>query len=113
MKGDFGIGSRVWPGIGKVMEEAAEVTQVCAKLIATGGDPIYFDQTNLKTALENEVGDLLAALEFIQRHCNLDTNNIDLQQEKKLDGYEQWHLNGLKAPAPVDAPEVEEEDDEE
>ena len=79
-----------------MVEEAAEVQQVIGKLIATRGEEGYWDGSNLRERLEDEIGDLLAALEFVQRHCNLDTNRIDLQQEKKLEGFEVWHLKGDK-----------------
>ncbi len=43
--GDFSIGSDIWPGISKLIEEAAEVGQVCGKLIGSGGghvlDPLH------------------------------------------------------------------------
>lgn len=34
----FGIGSTVWPGLAKTMEEAGEVLQLLGKIVARGGD---------------------------------------------------------------------------
>jgi len=36
--GDFSIGSAVWPGVSKVIEEMGELQQVLGKLIAVAGD---------------------------------------------------------------------------
>lgn len=38
MRGPYGIGSDVWPGLAKLQEESCEVGQILAKIIARGGD---------------------------------------------------------------------------
>ena len=56
--GDFSIGSDVWSGISKLIEEAGEVTQVCGKLIAIAGASEHWDGTDLRERLEDEIADL-------------------------------------------------------
>jgi hypothetical protein len=46
--GPYSIGSTVWPGLSKLVEEMGEVGQVVGKLIATGGDPAHRDGTDLR-----------------------------------------------------------------
>lgn len=61
----FAIGDERWPGISKLVEESGEVLQVCGKLVWTHGDVTHFDGSNLKSRLETELGDLLAAIAFV------------------------------------------------
>lgn len=98
--GDFSIGGRVWPGLSKLIEEAAEVLQVAGKLQGSRGDVARFDGTNLKERLECELGDLLAAVEFVQRHNPLGRAAIERQRDAKLALFETWHRDQQ---VPVDA----------
>jgi hypothetical protein len=61
--GDFSIGSKVWPGASKVIEEIGELMQVLGKLIAVAGDTKHWDG-DLRPRLVEEMGDLTAALMF-------------------------------------------------
>lgn len=81
--GPFSIGSALWPGISKLVEEAGEVTQVCGKLIGSGGDINHWDGTNLKERLEDEIGDLIAACMFVIVVCDLDWKRITTRWESK------------------------------
>jgi hypothetical protein len=56
----FGIGADTWPGLAKLAEEASEVIQIIAKLIATGGRTDHWSGMDLGKALEDELGDLEA-----------------------------------------------------
>lgn len=96
--GDFSIGSEVWPGISKLIEECGEVLQVCGKLIAISGDTKHWDGTNLRERLETELGDLAAAMEFVVARCELNGSAIRRQAESKRRQYEKWHAKGDPAP---------------
>ena len=61
--GDFAIGSRVWPGTSKLVEEMGELQQVLGKLIATGGDTDHWSG-DLRRMLVEELGDVSAAVRF-------------------------------------------------
>ena len=89
--GDFSIGALVWPGVSKLIEEAAEVLQVAGKLLGSRGDVDHFDGSNLKARFEVELGDLLAAVDFVSRHNDLDAAAIKRQRQAKLARYEEWH----------------------
>lgn len=105
----FSFGSTICPGLAKAGEEAGEVCEVAAQVIAEvirvagrtvqvigkavmiGGLGDHFDGTNLKVRLEEETGDFLAAAEFMQRHGVIDRTAVTLRKAQKLDLYEKWH----------------------
>lgn len=63
--GSFSIGSNVWPGVSKLIEEVGELGQVLGKLIATHGAIEHWDGTDLEDRLIEEMGDVLAAIDFV------------------------------------------------
>lgn len=89
--GDFSIGGRLWPGIGKLVEECGEVLQVCGKLVGSRGAAEHWDGTDLRQRLEVELGDLLAAVNFVADKNGLDRQAIERQRVKKTALFEEWH----------------------
>ena len=87
----FAIGADRWPGISKLMEETAEVVQVCSKLLATYGDVMHWDGSNLRDRLEEELGDALAAIDFVLMLCPLDAQRVMERRASKLKLFQQWH----------------------
>jgi len=90
---DFSIGGKVWPGISKLTEEAAEVGQVCGKLIGSRGVVHHWDGSNLKVRLEEEIADVVAAAKFVVDKNGLDEAAITERIEKKLKMFEDWHAS--------------------
>lgn len=93
--GDFSIGSAVWPGISKLVEEAGEVMQVCGKLIGSAGIENHWDGSNLRDELEKELADLMAAVAFVVATCRLDQNAINERLETKAGVFVGWHMNNM------------------
>lgn len=91
MKGPFQIGSDVWPGLSKLIEEAGEVQQVAGKLIMTGGDPGHWDGSDLRERLTEELADLQAAIEFVSEHGHLDVDKLYERRADKLRLFRKWH----------------------
>ncbi len=87
----FAIGAERWPGISKLLEEAGEVVQVGGKLLATYGEVQHWDGSNLQDRLTDELGDLLAAIDFVVMLCKLDAARIMRQRAEKLDQFLAWH----------------------
>lgn len=86
----YSIGSDVWPGASKLAEEAAELAQVLAKLMAYPHTP-HPDGTDLRVRLVDELGDVTAAVRFF-----IDTNPIEPEAvarraRHKLDRFRRWH----------------------
>lgn len=99
--GDFSIGSRVWPGAAKLLEELGELQQVIGKLIATRGVVEHWDGSNLRERLIEEVGDVRAAIDFFQVQ-NFNTSHdaaIQARRDKKYRTFQDWHADqGGKTP---------------
>ncbi len=93
----FAFGSAIWPGLGKLTEEASEVGQVIGKLMGTGGEVNHWDGTDLKQRLEEEIADVLAAAEFVMAFNALDTDAIFERQRIKMVRFTQWHTYGEPA----------------
>jgi NTP pyrophosphatase (non-canonical NTP hydrolase) len=89
----FAIGSNVWPGLLKLVEECGEVVQVCGKLLGTGGSSTYFDDSDLREQLTEELADLLAAAQFVIEHNGLDAAAIEKRVAEKRRRFEDWHAS--------------------
>lgn len=89
--GDFSIGSDVWPGLSKLMEEMGEVQQVGGKLMGSAGVEDHWDGANLRTKMVEELGDLSAAIMFFTEHNGLDFEAIAERARYKRNLFEKWH----------------------
>ena len=88
----YGIGSAVWPGISKLIEESGELQQVLGKIIGAGGEVEHWDGSNLRARLQEELADTLAAASFVQEACALDNDFIEKRVVKKLELFRKWHV---------------------
>jgi hypothetical protein len=98
--GDFSIGSAVWPGTSKVIEETGELLQVIGKLIAVGGATEHWDG-DLRKKLVEEAADVAAAVAFFV-HENFTADELRAYSERmdvKLARFRAWHADPTKPPA--------------
>ena len=89
--GDFSIGSSVWPGLSKVIEECGEVVQVGGKLIATGGNDQHYDGSDLRCRLMDELADVSAAIQYMLAHNTYDWRAFEDRIQTKLQLFNLWH----------------------
>lgn len=89
--GDFSIGSTVWPGTSKVIEECGELQQALGKLIATHGDEAHWDGSNLRQRIEDEMADVAAAIAFFGKVNGLNREVMGQRIEEKMALFEKWH----------------------
>lgn len=89
--GPFSIGSDCWPGLAKVVEECGELMQVLGKLIATNGETVHYDGSDLRERVMEELADLDAAMIFFTVYNGLDHLGMEKRSEQKLDLFTQWH----------------------
>ena len=87
----FAIGSTVWPGLSKLIEECGEVQQVAGKLLAMGGATEHWDGTDLRERLTDEIADLRAALRFVAGLNRRDEDKIAHRGGRKMEILEGWH----------------------
>lgn len=88
----FAIGDRVWPGISKLIEECGEVVQVCGKLMGSRGDTKHWS-CDLHEMMHDELGDLLAAIDFVISRCGLDRAKIVARKQAKVARFNDWHAH--------------------
>ena len=79
----YRITSAYLPGLAKLAEECSEVSQSAAKII--GG----CDALEQLAHLEEEIGDVFAALAFFMQHNDLDRERIAMQRKEKQD---RWNI---------------------
>lgn len=90
----FGIGSDKFPGLSKLTEEMAETQVEIGKIIGaqTLGDH-WDERGKLRTRLEHEIADTLAAQQFVAEKNGLNLKAIQKRAAKKLDKFHKWHDN--------------------
>jgi NTP pyrophosphatase (non-canonical NTP hydrolase) len=90
--GPYSIGSDTWPGLAKLAEECGEVIQVIGKIIALSGAENYdhWDGTNVRERLQEELGDVLAAIDFVQEHNGLSRVIMIRRKQHKTALFEKW-----------------------
>lgn len=81
-------------GLAKLLEELGELSQVAAKRLA------YFHTTthpdgagDLNERMEQEMGDVLAACDFVAARFNLRRDAIQARKYSKRCLFEEWHAD--------------------
>jgi NTP pyrophosphatase (non-canonical NTP hydrolase) len=92
---NFNFGSTNWPGLAKLIEECGEVIQVAGKIMATNGEVAHWDGTDLRDRLQEEIGDLVAAIGFVGEYNDLDLDTVEKRIDKKAELFEKWHKEHL------------------
>lgn len=92
--GPFSFGSP-WSGLAKLAEELGELQTVIGKLMATGGHPAHW-QGDLIPRLEEEMGDVRAALLHTVKNTRLDGDRVLARTKVKMDLFEKWHHEGKR-----------------
>ena len=87
-------------GLAKLIEECGEVLQIAGKMIQYPDlqlpvvherlFKLHPDGTNLRVHLEEELGDLYAALNFVMKKLQLNEVIVRVRSEEKLALFKQW-----------------------
>jgi hypothetical protein len=83
-------------GLAKLTEECGEVLQIAGKLVQyphlqqPGTDELHPDGTHLRTELQNEMADVIAAFEFVAQRLQLNSDVIDGRVSRKVALFELW-----------------------
>lgn len=78
-------------GRDKLLEECGELIQVAAKKNACPNTDAHWDGTNLKLRMQEEMGDVLAAMRFVTETHGLDDEAIIQRSNEKLATFRTWH----------------------
>lgn len=90
---DYSIGSDNLPGLGKLVEECGELTQVAGKILGLGHAGAHWDGTVLADKLIEEIGDVAAAIDFFVQENLSDDERLEVlnRREAKIELFERWH----------------------
>lgn len=81
-------------GLAKLLEELGELTQITAKKLAYLDTDDHPDGAgSMITRMEEEMGDVLAACEFVQQKLDLNIYSIRDRSRRKLALYQKWDEN--------------------
>ena len=77
-------------GVAKLIEECGELQQVCGKRLAYWSTDAHPDGSDLRERMQDEMGDVYAAIEFVTRHLGLDHEVIAQRMRSKRDLFDTW-----------------------
>lgn len=88
----FSIGSDVWPGLAKLVEEMGELTQLLMKVVAVGGELQHWEGP-LRGRLIEEFGDVVAAMGYFTEHNEdrVPFELIEARADVKMAKFNHWH----------------------
>lgn len=91
----FVIGSAVWPGLAKLIEEKDELGQVLGKLLAYPFEAHPDGAGELSARLAEELADALAAIDYLRAHAAALAplqDFIDGRRREKFERFQRWHF---------------------
>lgn len=81
-------------GLSKLIEECGEVIQIAGKLLAFPNGEHPDGAGNLHRRLEDEMGDVRAAIRFVCETHNLDLRHrVNERETEKLLTFRRWHAD--------------------
>jgi NTP pyrophosphatase (non-canonical NTP hydrolase) len=80
-------------GLTKLIENCGQLIQVAAKKQAYFNEDMHPDGTSLKQRLEEEIGGVLAAIDFVTLMFDLDLRKIGERNLAKLNLYHEWNVD--------------------
>ena len=79
-------------GLAKLIEECCELGQIAAKKQAFPDTDEHPDgKGSMKARLEDEIGDVAAAMFFVTHEFGLDADRILQRSDEKLALFNKWH----------------------
>ena len=87
--GPYSIGSDTWPGLSRLAADAAQVVRVACTIMGNGGDRGQEAETgDLRESLQEELGDLRAAIDYVIGKNALDWDAVNRRRDRKRSLYE-------------------------
>jgi hypothetical protein len=83
--GPYLIGSDTWPGLSQLTADAADVLSVIGTIM---GDDAHEDMASLRAGLQDQLGDLRAAIDYVIGKNALDWNAVNSRRDRKRSLYE-------------------------
>ena len=91
--GPFAVGSNVYPGLFKLVEELGELAQVCGRLMQGHalGMAVHWDGHEHKVRLLEELADVSAMIDYVLVVNNLDMAEFHKRRSAKQRQFHEWH----------------------
>jgi hypothetical protein len=87
--GPYSIGSDTWPGLSRLAADAAQVVRVACTIMGNCGDTQPEAETaGLRESLQEELGDLRAAIDYVIGKNALDWDAVNRRRDRKRSLYE-------------------------
>ena len=87
--GPYSIGSETWPGLSRLAADAAQVVRVACTIMGNGGDtPQEAETAGLRESLQEELGDLRAAIDYVIGKNALDWDAVNRRRDRRRSLYE-------------------------
>jgi hypothetical protein len=87
--GPYSIGSDTWPGLSRLAADAAQVVRVACTIMGNGGDTRpEAELDGLRECLQEELGDLRAAIDYVIGKNALDWDAVNRRRDRKRSLYE-------------------------
>ena len=87
--GPYSIGSDTWPGLSRLAADAAQVVRVACTIMGNCGDTEPEAETDgLRESLQEELGDLRAAIDYVIGKNALDWDAVNRRRDRKRSLYE-------------------------
>lgn len=102
LPGPYSIGSDTWPGLSRLATEAAQVVRVAARII--GGNGSHDDGAVMRESLQDELGDLRAAIDYVVGKNALDWGAVNRRRDRKRTLYERWDRERRQGAPPSPSP---------
>lgn len=96
MNAPYQLGSRVWPGLSKLIEEFGEVGEVAGKIIGNEGRPVHFNGDNLIVRMGEEIADASAATRVFIQLNGYDDGWVLAREQEKYHLFLKWHSDALE-----------------
>jgi hypothetical protein len=100
--GPYGIGSDTWPGLSQLAADAAQVALHVGAIIGDDTRQVDTrqDSAGLRASLQEELGDLRAAIDYVIGKNDLDWDAVNRRRDRKRSRYERAHA-GKAAASPA------------
>lgn len=90
--------------VGELQAELGQLVQVLGKKLAYWDADDHWDGSNLRERLQDEMGDVRAALDFVEERLRLDHEVIQARRRKKAALFDAWQEQIDNNDHGIDAP---------
>ena len=95
--------SDAWPGLARLAADATQVLRLVGTIIGSGDDTRY-DTAVLRECLQDELGDLRAAIDYVISKNALDWDAVNRRRDRTRSRYERWAGGHREEVGPVLGP---------